>query len=153
MSLSGDQQGETSSIRRLPGIGFFEKNCQYYICRPLLIDFHSLLKSTGKLSKTKQTKIYTSLRLLQRSEFDSLSSLNFSRFFFNSLGCSFNCETHVHFLKLQTINNIPDLLRLVVLPRPPLPHPTPPYPTQAPVLSQRQFQASGTSIPLLLGIF
>ena len=29
--------------------------------------------------------------------FDSRSSLNFFRFFFNRLGCLFNCENHFHF--------------------------------------------------------
>ena len=104
---------------------------------------------------------------MQRSEFDSLSCLNFFRFFFNSLGHSFNCETHVHFHKLYTIYNIPDLLRLEVLPC------TMAYPTpQAFVLSQfwassRENElreripvphdnfllASCMSIPLLPGIF
>ena len=34
---------------------------------------------------------------LQRSGFVSRSSLNFFRFFFNRLGCSFYCGDHVHF--------------------------------------------------------
>ena len=89
-----------------------------------VISIHALLKATGKLSKTKQTN--TSLGLLQRSEFNSLSSLNFFKFFISSLGCSFNCETYVHFHKLYTIYKIPDLLRLVVLPC------TMPYPPSPP---------------------
>ena len=84
---------------------------------------------------------------MQRSEFDSLSCLNFFRFFFNSLGHSFNGESHVHFHKLYTIYNIPDLLRLAVLPCT-MPYPPPP---RAFVLSQ--FRASCMSIPLLPGIF
>ena len=52
---------------------------------------------------------------MQRSGFDFLSSLNFCRFFFNRLGCLFNCEDHyfhfpfglpsVHLLKLQRLQN------------------------------------------------
>ena len=33
----------------------------------------------------------------QRSGLDPWSSLNFFRFFFNSLVCLFNCEDHIHF--------------------------------------------------------